>query len=55
MMGTKRRAFGPLCNLSLEALGPADHVYRHLDARLDLAFVRELVRLTYNCVFQNLG
>jgi hypothetical protein len=28
MMGTKARAFGPLCNLSLETLVPAGHFYR---------------------------
>ena len=43
MMGSKARAFGPLCNLSLETLVPAGHFYRHLDAELDLSFVRELV------------
>ena len=47
MMGSKDRAFAPLCNLSLEALVPRDHFYRHLDAKLDLAFVRSLVRDTY--------
>ena len=47
MMGTKERAFAPLCNLSLEALVPADHFYRHLEAKLNLGFVRDLVRVTY--------
>ena len=47
MMGTKERAFGPLCHRSLETLVPADHFYRHLDAKLDLSFVRDLVRGTY--------
>src|ERR671933_1627661 len=47
MMGTKERAFGPLCHRSLETLVPADHFYRHLDAKLDLTFVRDLVRDTY--------
>ena len=47
MMGTKARAFAPLCNRSLEDLVPADQFYRHLEAKLDLAFVRELVRSTY--------
>jgi hypothetical protein len=28
---------------SLEALVPGDHVYRHLEAKLDLTFVREQV------------
>jgi hypothetical protein len=27
--------------VSLDALVPQDHFYRHLDARLDLAFVRD--------------
>jgi transposase len=47
MMGTKARTFAPLCNRSLEHLVPADHFYRHLEAKLDLGFVRELVRTTY--------
>jgi hypothetical protein len=47
MMGTKERAFAPLCNLSLEALVPADHFYQHLETKLDLGFVRNLVRGTY--------
>jgi transposase len=47
MMGTKERAFGPLCNLSLETLVPSDHFYRHLDTKLDLGFVRDLVRTAY--------
>jgi transposase len=47
MMGTKERAFGPLCHRSLETLVPADHFYRHLDAKLDLSFVRDLVRDKY--------
>ena len=47
MMGTKARAFAPLCNRSLEELVPADNFYRHLEAKLDLGFVRDLVRSTY--------
>ena len=47
MMGTKARAFAPLPPVSLEELVPADHFYRHLEATLDLAFVRELVREHY--------
>jgi hypothetical protein len=43
-MGRKERRFAPLVNVSVEDLVPADHFYRHLDARLDLAFVREWVR-----------
>ncbi len=34
-------------NVSLEALVPADHFYRHLDRTLDLSFVREFVQQTY--------
>ena len=33
--------------VSLEALVPRDHFYRHLERRLDLSFVRELVRDRY--------
>jgi transposase len=33
--------------VSLEALVPADHFYRHLDAKLDLSFVREWVEELY--------
>jgi transposase len=47
MMGTKERRFAPLANPSLEDLVPADHVYRHLERSLDLAFVRELVKDRY--------
>ena len=47
MMGAKERTFAPLCNRSLETLVPRGHFYRHLDANLDLAFVRDLVRGTY--------
>src|SRR3982751_4410620 len=47
MMGTKVRAFAPLCNRSIEDLVPSDHFYRHLEAKLDLGFVRDLVSSTY--------
>src|SRR5687767_6782554 len=47
MMGTKARSVAPLCNRSIEDLVPADNFYRHLEAKLDLAFVRDLVRATY--------
>ena len=33
--------------VSVEALVPAGHFYRHLDAKLDLGFVRELVADRY--------
>jgi transposase len=47
MMGTKERVFSPLCNRSLEDLVPLGNFYRHLEANLDLGFVRDLVRATY--------
>ena len=47
MMGTKARSFAPLCDRSLENLVPADNFYRRLEAKLDLGFVRDLVRTTY--------
>ena len=46
-MGTKARSFAALCNRSLEDLVPVHNFYRHLEAKLDLAFVRDLVRTTY--------
>ena len=47
MMGTKARTFAPLCNRSIEDLVPAENFYRHLEAKLDLIFVRDLVRTTH--------
>ena len=47
MMGFKARAFTPLVAVSLEALVPHDHFYRHLDRTLDLSLVRDLVHETY--------
>lgn len=47
MMGSKERYFAPLIHVSLEALVPTDHFYRHLERMLDLSFVRELVQQTY--------
>src|SRR5579859_3669231 len=47
MMGSKERHFAPLINVSVEALVPADHFYRHLERTLDLSFVREFVQETY--------
>src|SRR5215213_971785 len=42
MLGpAKRRSLGLPVTVSLEALVPADHFYRHLDATLDRSFVRE--------------
>jgi hypothetical protein len=47
MPGIKQRVFVPLCNQSLETLVPPGHFYHHLEATLDLHFVRDLVRTTY--------
>jgi transposase len=47
MLRAKTRAFAPLCNLTVEDLVPADHFYRHLEALLDLAFVRPWVKALY--------
>ena len=47
MMGFKSREFGPLVDVSVEDLVPADHFYRHLDHVLDLSFVRGLVKDAY--------
>jgi transposase len=47
MMKIKARVFAPLVNVSLEELVPKDHFYRHLEASLDLAFVRDLVQSCY--------
>ncbi len=48
MMGIKQRLFDPLPRqVSLEELVPKDNFYRHLEATLDLSFVRELVRPLY--------
>ena len=50
MMGTKERNFAPLENVSLEELVPQDNFYRRLEDKLDLSFVRELVRDRYASV-----
>jgi transposase len=48
MMGTRQRDFRPLPeSISLEELVPKDNFYRRLDERIDLSFVRELVRPLY--------
>ena len=43
----KLRALDQPVTISLESLVPADNFYRHLDATLDLAFVREWVEELY--------
>ena len=47
-MGSKQRVFGQLADVSLEDLVPADHFYRHLEEKLDLSFVRDLVKDCYS-------
>lgn len=47
MLGTKERVFAPVTAVSLDALVPANHFYRHLQRVLDLSFVRDLVHDTY--------
>ena len=42
MLGpAKRRRLDEPITVSLEDLVPRDHFYRHLEARLDLSFVRD--------------
>jgi hypothetical protein len=48
MMGIKERDFRRLPeDLSLEEMVPKDNFYRRLEERIDLSFVRELVRPLY--------
>jgi transposase len=47
MMGRKGRSFTPVLAVSLDALVPVDHFYRHLERALDLVFVRDLVQDCY--------
>src|SRR5258706_4284782 len=47
MMGTKARNTAPLSTISLEDLVPQDHLYRHLDQKLNLSFVYEFVQEHY--------
>lgn len=47
MMGIKARAFAPVEHLTLDALVPSDHFYRHVERTLDLTFVRDLVADCY--------
>ncbi len=45
MLGpAKPRRLGEPIAVSLEQLVPANHFYRHLEARLDLGFVRDWTR-----------
>ena len=43
----KSRDLDDPIRVSLEALVPPDHFYRHLERTLDLSFVRDVVRGTY--------
>jgi hypothetical protein len=46
MRGNKERRFDPLPReISLEDLVPQDSFYRRLESRLDLSFVRDLIRV----------
>src|SRR3990170_3467132 len=47
MMGHRTKQFKLFAPTSLDALVPSDHFYRRLEEKLDLSFVRELVRDTY--------
>jgi transposase len=48
MLGpAKPRCLDALITVSLEALVPEDHFYRHLEAKLDLSFVRDWMRELY--------
>jgi hypothetical protein len=47
MMGIKERNFAPLPSVTLEALIPPDHFYRHLERSIDLSFVRQWVHDLY--------
>ena len=48
MLGYKERGFKSHPSLTLEELMPANHFVRKLEARLDLEFVRDLVRDCYS-------
>lgn len=47
MMGIKNRDFKPQAHVCLEDLVPHRHFYREVETKLDLTFVRELVRDFY--------
>ena len=48
MLGYKAKAFKTHTEVSLEDLVPQDNFYRHVEAVLDLSFVRDLVRDCYS-------
>jgi len=47
MLGAKAKCLQAHAEVSLEDLVPTDNFYRQLEAKLDLSFVRELVRECY--------
>src|ERR671916_88850 len=47
MMGRKVRLFRPLEQVCLEDLVPPNHFYRHVERKLDLSFVHDLVQECY--------
>jgi hypothetical protein len=48
MLGCKEKCFKEHIALSLEELVPPDNFYRQLETKLDLNFVRDLVRDAYD-------
>jgi transposase len=48
VLGFKAKTFKPHTEVSLEDLVPQDNFYRHVEANLDLSFVRDLVRDCYS-------
>ncbi len=47
MMGHRSKRFKLFTETNLEALLPADNLYHQLEGKLDLSFVRDLVRDRY--------
>ena len=47
MMGHRSKRFKLFTETNLDALLPADNFYRRLEEKLDLSFVRDLVRDCY--------
>ena len=48
MLGYKAKIFKTHTEVSIEDLVPEDNFYRHVEATLNLSFVRDLVRDTYS-------
>ena len=51
MLAEKERDFQP-CVVSLESLVPEDNFYRQVEEKLDLRFVRDLVRRSLQALWQ---